>query len=90
MGTTLTQNLQIQNEKTQTLHGYQIVRPPLKRRKEWGMKVYTLNLTSWGSQFASPRLSEVADLEEVYSVVRIPYSPPGSETLGFKYLPVKS
>ena len=89
VGTTLTQNLQVQNAKTQTLHGYQIVRPSFKRKKDWGTKIYHLNLTSWGSQLANPRLSELADLEEVYSVVRIPYSPPGSEELGFKYTPVK-
>lgn len=85
-GTTLTQNLQTSS----LLHGYQAIRPPPKKKKEWGGKIHGLYLTSWGSQFPNPRLSEVADLEEVYSVVRIPYSPPGSESLGFRYLPVKS
>ncbi len=89
VGTTLTQNSQALNAKPQTLHGYQIIRPPSKRKKDWGIKVYNLNLTSWGGQLANPRLSELADLEEVYSVVRIPYFPPGSEELGFKYMPVK-
>lgn len=89
VGTSLTQNLQAQNAKTQALHGYQIIRPSFKRKMDWGTKIYNLNLTSWGSQLANPRLSELADLEEVYSVVRIPYSPPGSEDLGFKYIPVK-
>lgn len=90
VGTTLTQNLLVQNVKAQTLHGYQIIRPSSKRKKEWGEKIYNLNLTFGGSQLANPRLSELADLEEVYSVVRIPYSPPGSETLGFKYLSVEN
>lgn len=89
-GTTLTQNLQVQGPQTPALlHGYQAIRPPLRRKKEWGGKIQNLNLTSWGSQFPNPRLSEVADLEEVYSAVRFPYSPPGSESLGFKYLPIK-
>lgn len=89
-GTVLSQNLQTQNPQAQTLHGYQVIRPPLKRKKEWGEKIYNMYLTSWRSQLSDPRLSEVADLEEVYSVVRIPYSPPGSESLGFRYLPIKS
>lgn len=89
VGTTLTQNLQVQNSKVQTLNGYQIIKPPLKKRREWSLKVHTLNLTSWGSQLAHPRLSEIADLEEVFAVIRIPYSPPGDESHGFKYVSAK-
>lgn len=88
-GTTLTQNLQVQNPQMQTLTGYQVIRPSLKRKKEWGSKIYNMYLISGGSQLPDPRLSELADLEEVYSAIRIPYSPPGGESLGFKYLPIK-
>lgn len=89
VGTTLTQNLPVQSPKPQTLHGYQAIRAPMNKRKEWAEKIYSMNLISWNSQLPDRRLSEIADLEEVYSVIRIPYSPPGSEKLGFKYLPVK-
>jgi hypothetical protein len=85
MGTVLTQN-----SAGQTLPGYQVVRPPLKKKREWGEKVYNMHITSLGSQLLNPRLSEVADLEEVFSAMRIPYSPPESDLLGIKYLPVKS
>jgi hypothetical protein len=85
IGTVLTQN-----SAGQTLPGYQAVRPSLRKRKEWGEKVYNMNITSLGSQLLVPRLSEVADLEEVFSAIRIPYSPPESDLLGIKYLPTKS
>jgi len=83
MGTVLTQNSSIQ-----ALPGYQVVRPPLNQKKEWGEKIYKMEITSLDSQLLNPRLSEVADLEEVFSAIRIPYSPPGGDLLGFKYLPI--
>ncbi len=85
IGTVLTQN-----SAGQTLPGYQVIRPPLNKKKEWGEKIYNMNITSLGSQLLNSRLSEVADLEEVFSAIRIPYSPPGSDSLGIKYVPIKS
>jgi len=50
IGTVLTQSLQMQNPKSQILHGYQIVRPPLKRRREWAEKIYNMHIVSWDSK----------------------------------------
>jgi len=90
IGTVLTQNFQMQNPKSQFFQGYQVVRPPMKRRGEWVEKIYNMHLISWESKLPDPRLSEIADLEEVFAAIRIPYSPPGGDTLGFKYLPAEN
>jgi hypothetical protein len=79
-----------QSSPGQTLPGYQGVRPSGRKKREWGEKVYNMHITSLDSQLLNPRLSEVADLEEVFSAIRIPYSPPESDLLGIKYVPVKS
>ena len=85
VGTVLTQN-----SAGQTLPGYQVMRPSTNRKKECGEKVYNMNIISLGSQLPNPRLSELADLEEVFSAIRIPYSPPGSDSVGIKYVPIKN
>ena len=81
IGTVLTQGTSssfIQGTSS-TVPGYQAVKPPSRKEKEWGEKIYNMYLTSLGSQLPDARLSDVADLDEVFSVVRIPYSPPGSQ-----------
>ena len=61
----------------QALPGYQIVFPAREKRVEWGRKIHNMDIVFGGSQLPVPRLSEVADLEEVFAAVRIPYTPPG-------------
>jgi len=85
IGTALTQSL-----TTLSQPGYQVMRPPTQiKESEWAEKIYKLCLISWGGRIPNPRLSEVADLEEVISVMRLPYNPPGENISGFKYLGLK-
>jgi hypothetical protein len=44
--------------------------------QSWHRKLRNLDLIFTGSPLPVPRLSEVADLEEVFAVMRLPYSPP--------------
>lgn len=81
IGTVLTQS-----SPTLTQPGYQVMRPSSKKEKEWGERIFMMYLTSWGGQIPNPRLSDVADLDEVFSAVRFPYSPPGDE---IKYFSLK-
>jgi hypothetical protein len=85
IGTALTQS-----STTLSQPGYQVIRQPTQiREREWADKIYKLCLISWGGRIPNPRLSEVADLEEVFSVMRLPYNPPGENIPGFKYLGLK-
>ncbi len=42
----------------------------------WQKKLENLDFIRANSYLTVPRLSEIADMEEVFSVMRIPYSPP--------------
>jgi hypothetical protein len=56
--------------------GYQVISPGKEDRPSWQKKLRNLDLIFTGSYLPVPRLSEVADLEEVISAMRLPYSPP--------------
>lgn len=56
--------------------GYQIARPKINEESSWLRKLRNLDVIFSGSTLPVPRLSEVADLEEVFAVVRIPYTAP--------------
>lgn len=58
------------------LPGYQVNTPEPDEKHHWQHQIRNLDLIFTGSQLSSPRLSEVADLEEVFAAVRLPYSPP--------------
>jgi len=67
--------------------GYQLALPPADGTAEWGQKTHRLDFIYTGSHLPTPRLSAVADLEEVFAVARIPYSPPDLGRPVIKYLP---
>ncbi|HEX5838351.1 MAG TPA: hypothetical protein VFY26_11020 [Anaerolineales bacterium] len=58
------------------LPGYQVNTPEPDEKHHWQHQIRNLDLIFTGSHLSSPRLSEVADLEEVFAAVRLPYSPP--------------
>jgi hypothetical protein len=84
MGTSLT----LASDGNSSL-GYQVVFASPEKKAEWSKKIHNLDLIFSGSQLPAPRLSEIADLEEIFSVVRIPYSPPDLGQPIVKYLPGK-
>ena len=59
-----------------SLPGYQVISPKFGEDVSWRKKLKNLDVIFSGSILPVPRLSEVADLEEMFSVLRIPYSPP--------------
>jgi hypothetical protein len=80
IGTSLT----LGNEK-QSSPGYKVVAPRHDDRLGWQKKLRNLDFTFSGSYLAIPRLAEVADLEEVFSVMRLPYSPPENGFSGINF-----
>ena len=74
------------NSVEQTLPSFKVVSPPSDKMGEWGMKIRNLDITFSGSYLPVPRLSEVADLEEVFAVLQIPYSPPEKGLPGVNYI----
>jgi hypothetical protein len=72
-----------------SLPGYQVRSATLDEQGEWARKIRNLDLVFPKTYLPAPRLSEVADLSEVIDTVRIPYSPPGGDLLGIRYLPIK-
>jgi hypothetical protein len=61
---------------SQSPPGYQVVSPRLHEGQAWRKKLKNLDFVSSGSYLPIPRLAEVADLDEVFAVMRLPYSPP--------------
>jgi hypothetical protein len=59
-----------------SLPGYQVISPKFGEEVSWIRKLKNQDLIFSGSALPVPRLSEVADLEEVFATMRIPYSPP--------------
>jgi hypothetical protein len=64
------------SKEGQSLPGYLVVSPKFGEEVSWRRKLRNLDVIFSGSYLPVPRLSEVADLEEVFAVMRIPYSPP--------------
>ncbi|HJS17734.1 MAG TPA: hypothetical protein VJ785_03235 [Anaerolineales bacterium] len=56
--------------------GYQVISPRNEEKQAWLKKLGHLDLIFSGSYLPVSRLSEIADLEEVFAVMRLPYSPP--------------
>ena len=71
IGTSLTMN-----SSGEVLPGYQIVHPDQAQTNTWQKRLKNLDTIFLNSYVPVSRLSEVADLEEVFAVVRLPYSPP--------------
>lgn len=70
-GTSLT----LKSEKYASL-GYQVIQPEPDSRADWRRKVGNLDLIFSPNQLLIQRLADVADLEELFAVVRLPYAPP--------------
>ena len=64
------------NSSGETLPGYQVILPDQAQAQTWQKRLKDLDLIFSESNLPVSRLSEVADLEEVFAVVRLPYSPP--------------
>jgi hypothetical protein len=62
--------------KGKSIPGYMVTVPQEKDNLSWRKKLQDLDVILTGSFLPSPRLSEVADLEEVFDVMQLPYSPP--------------
>jgi hypothetical protein len=60
----------------ESLPGYQIVFPRSGEDISWRRKLRNLDVIFFGSYLPAPRLSEIADLDELAAVMRLPYSPP--------------
>lgn len=78
------------NSDRQSQPGYQVRFATSEEKEEWARKIRDLDIVFSASSLPAPRLSEIADLSEVFAVIRIPYSPPGNDLLGMKYLPIKN
>ena len=82
IGTSLTLN-----SSGESTPGYQIIFP--EQAQVWEKRLKNLDLIFSESYLPVPRLSEVADLEEVFAVVRLPYSPPENGFPDVKFTPAK-
>jgi hypothetical protein len=60
----------------QSSPGYRALQPTDHERAVWQKKLENLDFIRGHSSLTVPRLSEIADMEEVFSVMRLPYSPP--------------
>lgn len=59
-----------------SLPGFEVLRPREAEAPAWQKHLMNLDLIRSTSYLPIQRLSEVADLEEVFAVLRLPYSPP--------------
>ena len=71
IGTSLTLN-----SSGDTLPGYQVIFPDQKHIQAWQQNLKNMDTIFSDSNVPVARLSEVADLEEVFAVLRLPYCPP--------------
>ncbi|RPJ24204.1 MAG: hypothetical protein EHM33_18610 [Chloroflexi bacterium] len=84
VGTSLT----LGNDK-QSL-GYRVAAPRTDEQLGWRKKIRNLDVVSSASLLPIPRLAEVADLDEVFAVVRFPYSPPEDGFPDMKFAAAKN
>ena len=59
-----------------SLPGYQAIVPRPDDESIWRKQLSELNLTLSNSRLSLPRLADIADMDEVFAVMRLPYSPP--------------
>ncbi len=59
-----------------SLPGYQVISPQSNEVDAWRKKLMNLDFVFSRSYLPIPRFSEVADMDEVFSIVRLPYLPP--------------
>lgn len=64
------------NPEGQSVPGYQESAPRGHEAGTWLRKLMNLDFVHSGSRLSAPRLAEIADMEEVFAVMRLPYSPP--------------
>jgi hypothetical protein len=74
IGTSLTINYQ-----SESLNGFDIVSPEPEDAPYWQTKLLDLDIIPSTSYLQHPRLSDVADLDEVMDVMRLPYSLPKTD-----------
>ncbi len=66
--------------------GYQVASPTQNDTQIWLRKLRDLDLILSPSYLPVPRLSEVADADEVFAAIRFPYSPPEDGLPGVHYI----
>ncbi len=81
IGTSLTLN-----SSGDTLPGYQVILPDQKQAQVWQQNLKNLDTIFSDSNVPVARLSEVADLEEVFAVLRLPYCPPENGLPNVSYI----
>jgi hypothetical protein len=74
------------NNKEESLPGYQVIFPRREEAVVWRRKIKSLDIIQSESFLPCPRLSEVADLDEVFEVMRLPYCPPENGIPDVHYL----
>jgi hypothetical protein len=65
--------------------GYQVAAPGPDEHLNWREKIKNLDMVPSASQLPVRRLAELADLDEVFAVVRLPYSPPDDALRDVKF-----
>jgi hypothetical protein len=63
-----------------------VIFPDQKQAQVWQQNLKNLDTIFSDSNVPVARLSEVADLEEVFAVLRLPYCPPENGLPGVTYL----
>lgn len=69
----------------QSSPGYRVLQPTDLEKAIWLKKLENLDFIRSNSYLTVPRLSDIADMEEVFSVMRIPYSPPENGFPDFRF-----
>lgn len=74
------------NSIGESIPGYRVTSPRNGERQSWHNKLRNLEVVFSDSYLSIPRLSEIADLEEVFAVTRLPYSPPDDGLPGVTFI----
>ena len=77
-------------KENNSLPGYQVISPKSNEVDAWRKKLMNLDFVFSKSYLPIPRFSEVADMDEVFSVVRLPYLPPENGFPDMNFVSAKS
>jgi len=69
----------------ESLPGYQLSIPRREEEPIWRKQLMDLSLISSISRLSVPRLADVADIDEVFAALRLPYSPPDNGFPDFNF-----
>lgn len=77
------------NSGGEPLPGWRVILPDSSEAPAWCERIRDLELVFSDTSLPVPRLSEVADLDEVFAAIRLPYSPPENGFPDMSFVTIK-